>query len=187
MSRVSFAKLARAEALFERAVEAPKASPGGRGPPRPRTPPPPPSAPVTFEPAALRTAAIRAARPKPLVTVQIPPKAQAIRIAPDPAGAVKLTARALKVSVTLDPAQVAAIPLRDNAPAPPFVVAVDGRRLRSQVTAKSLRKVLAMIAEHGPATVVTLQGKLAEGDVIAEAGLVAQVRQPPPEKAAPSN
>lgn len=179
-----FAKVAHFERQFEHALDAPK--------PVPRTAPPAPVPPARAEPAALRTAALRSARPKPLVTVQIPPKAQATRTAPDPAGAafgsasrlspagakpVSLTAKALKTTLVLDAAMVAAIDLVDGQPAPPFVIAAGGRKVKAQVSAKGLRKVLGVIGEHGPDHVaVILQGKLTEGDVLAEAGLVAQVR-----------
>ena len=119
-------------------------------------------------PAALRTAAIRRARRKPLVTVHIPPRD----------GTVTLQAKALKVTLVLNVAAVAAITLPQGASAPPFVIEVGGRRVRAQVSAKNLRKALATIAEHGvDETVVILQGKLAAGDEIVEAGFVATVRK----------
>src|SRR5262249_50690923 len=138
-------------------------------PPRPGSPAaPPPRKTLTATPTAIATAAAREKRAKQQ-TVVMPP----------PGGAVRLAAKAVKASLVLDPAIVAEIERPDGAPAPPLVVAVDGRRLRAQVSAKGLRKVLAAIALHGPdSVVVILQGKLAEGDVLAEAGLVAQVKTP---------
>jgi hypothetical protein len=63
--------------------------------------------------------------------------------------------------------------------APPFVIDVGDRKVSAQISAKSLKKALALIAEHGADKLaVILQGKLEEGDVIAEAGLVAQVKGP---------
>jgi len=53
--------------------------------------------------------------------------------------------------------------------------------VKAQISAKSLRKAVAMIAEHGAEKVVLLlQGKLVEDDVISECGLVAQLRAPRP-------
>ena len=47
-------------------------------------------------------------------------------------------------------------------PRAPLVSAADGREVEAQISAKSLRKVLATIAEHGADKVaVILQGKLA--------------------------
>jgi hypothetical protein len=187
MSRVSFAKLAHAERVFEHAVEPPK--PPARTAPWPSSPPP-----ARVAPTALKTAALRAerlgqspaARPKPKAPVTV-------FIATKPASGagaepVTLTAKALKVTLVLDAAQVAAIDLADGQPAPPFSVgiasangAVDGRKVTAQVNAKSLRKVIAAIGQHGPDHVaVILQGKLIEGDILAEAGLVAQVKAVPP-------
>ena len=46
---------------------------------------------------------------------------------------------------------------------------------------KSIMKAAATIAEHGPHMVaVILQGSLATDNTLAEAGLVAQVKQPKP-------
>ncbi len=63
-------------------------------------------------------------------------------------------------------------------------IQVDGRTVTADIAAKSLRKAKAMIAEHGADNVATIvQGKLAAGDVVLEAGFVAQVKVP---KAAPA-
>jgi hypothetical protein len=132
---------------------------------------------LTASPAAIATAAKRAKSTRP-PTVVMPP-------AHDPAVAVRLNAKALKVTLVLDAAMVAMIELKNGAPAPPFVIDVGDRKERAQVSAKELRKVLATIAEQGADQVaVILQGKLVAGDVLAEAGLVAQVKTPkgpPPE------
>lgn len=148
----------------------------GRGlePPPPRLPRTAPSAarPVlTATPSALATASARAKRvSKP--TVVMPP-------ARDPKGAVKLAAKALKATMTLDPAVVGQIELLPGAAAPLLIVDVDGRKVRVQLSAKGLRKALTVIAEHGADSVVVMvQGKLAEGDVLAGAGIVAQVKTP---------
>ena len=51
--------------------------------------------------------------------------------------------------------------------------------MKGQLTSKGLRKALAMIAEHGLDKVaVIVQGKLGEGDVVLEAGIIAQPRLP---------
>jgi len=127
---------------------------------------------LTATPAALATAAKRARRTQPS-TVVLPP-------ARDPKGAVKLTAKALKVMLVLDPVVFGKIELLRGASAPPFVIDVGDRKVRAQISAKSLRKALALIAEHGADKVaVIVQGKLETGDVIAEAGLVAQVKSLP--------
>jgi hypothetical protein len=51
----------------------------------------------------------------------------------------------------------------------------------ASVNAKSVRKAAATVAEHGPAMVaVILQGALMLDNTLADAGLVAQVKQPKP-------
>jgi hypothetical protein len=165
--------VAFAERQFEQALEPkPKLRPVSAPSSTPR---------ATVEPAALRTAALRAEakaarpKPKPLVTVVIPPNA------------VSLTARALKVTLVLDAAQVGQIDLRDGQTTTPFIIEVAGREVRAQVSPKGLRKALGIIGQHGPDHVaVILQGKLGPSDVLAEAGLVAQVRAQPIDSSTPS-
>ena len=54
-----------------------------------------------------------------------------------------------------------------------LTIKVDGRVVRCDIAAKSLRKARATIAAHGAANVVTIvQGKLTAGDVLTEVGLV---------------
>jgi hypothetical protein len=97
-----------------------------------------------------------------------------------------LSARAIKVTIVLDPTEVFDV-LRQLVPDPrvPFTINVDGRKLRADVAAKSVRKSLALLQQHGPEDVaVIIQGKLLRDDTIMEAGLVAQVKAPKPEPAA---
>ena len=126
---------------------------------------------LTATPAALATAAKRARRTQ-LPTVVLPP-------ARDPRGAVKLSAKALEVTLVLDPVVFGQIELPPGTPAPPFVIDVGDRKVRAQISAKSLKKALTLIAEHGAeAVAVVLQGKLGDGDVVEEAGITAQVKGP---------
>jgi len=93
-------------------------------------------------------------------------------------GRLALTSRALKVTLVVDPAQLAGVELANGAAPQPFVVAVAGRKLVGQLNPKTLRKVLAMVREHGSeAVAVILQGQLAD-DAITEAGITAQLRTP---------
>ena len=53
----------------------------------------------------------------------------------------------------------------------------DGRTVIADVAAKAVRKAQAAIAEHGTGGLAALlQGKLGKGDLLLEAGLVAQVK-----------
>jgi hypothetical protein len=90
-----------------------------------------------------------------------------------------LNARALKCTVVLDPAEVAQIVTPDGQPRIVLTIRLPDRRVSVDVAAKSVRRALAVIAEHGPDGVsVIVQGKLV-GDTITEAGIMAQPKVRP--------
>ena len=94
---------------------------------------------------------------------------------------VRTTARSLKTTLVLDAASFAGLKVPDGQPKVAIEVKVGDRKVTASVNAKSVRKVAATIAEHGPDMVaVILQGLLAPDNTLAEAGLVAQVKQPKP-------
>ena len=97
-----------------------------------------------------------------------------------------LTTRALKCTVLLDPAELESLALVDGIPRVQLTIHVaDGRTVTADIAAKAVRKARAVIAEYGAAGVAALlQGKLGPGDVLLEAGLVAQPRAPKPALAA---
>lgn len=137
--------------------------------------------------STLRLPARPAAPPAPPVP-QAPP-------APSPRrGDLRLSARALRVTCMLGAGELLsaarALPPQDGRTVP-LAVELPDRTLRAQINAKSLRRALGIIREHGPDNaVVILQGKLERGDVVGEAGIVAQPRTPKPAPAAatsPSN
>jgi hypothetical protein len=106
----------------------------------------------------------------------------------DSRGRLNLSARALKVTLVLDPVQLAEISVPNGAGPQQLRIMVVERRVKAQISAKSLRKAVAMIAERGAERVaVFIQGKLDADDVISECGLVAQLRapRPSPEQTAP--
>jgi hypothetical protein len=81
-----------------------------------------------------------------------------------------VTARAINVSVPLDPAAIGALPLPDGERTD-LAVNCDGK-----LYAANLRKVKTAIAANGAeAMFVMLQGKL-KGDEIIECGITAQVK-----------
>ena len=85
-----------------------------------------------------------------------------------------LNARAIKCTVVLDPAEVAQIVAIDGKPRTVIAIRLPDRRVSADLNAKSVRKAVATISEHGPDGVaVIIQGKLV-GDLITEAGIVAQ-------------
>jgi hypothetical protein len=95
-----------------------------------------------------------------------------------------LNARALKCTVVLDPAEVAQIVAPDGKPRVVIAIRLPDRRLSVDLAAKSVRRALVTIREHGPDGVsVIVQGKLV-GDTIADAGLMAQPKVRPQTAAA---
>jgi len=89
-----------------------------------------------------------------------------------------LNARALKCTVVLDPAEVAQI-APDGRPRVVIAIRLPDRRVSVDLNAKSVRKAVATISEHGPDGVaVIIQGKLV-GDLITEAGIAAQPKVKP--------
>jgi hypothetical protein len=91
-----------------------------------------------------------------------------------------LSARRLKVTGVLDAAELAAIAAPVGASRLDLKVNLPDRNLVANIAAKALRKAQATIAEHGADNVaLVLQGHLV-GNTIAEAGLVAQIKQPKP-------
>jgi hypothetical protein len=102
---------------------------------------------------------------------------------PDPA---RLTARSIKLTVVLDATQaLAAVQEPAGIGRVPIEIEAAGRKLTASLNPKSARKVLAAIAAAQPENVaVILQGKLGAGDVIEEAGLIAQPKTKPATEAA---
>ena len=90
-----------------------------------------------------------------------------------------LNARAMKVTVVLDPAEMAQLAAPDGKPRVVIDIRLPDRRLSVDLNAKSVRRALATIAEHGPDGVsVIVQGKLV-ADTITEAGIMAQPKVRP--------
>jgi hypothetical protein len=90
-----------------------------------------------------------------------------------------LNARALKCAIVLDPAEVAQIVASDGKPRTVIAIRLPDRRVSADLNAKSVRKAVAAISEHGPDGVaVIIQGKLV-GDAITEAGIIAQPKVRP--------
>ena len=72
-----------------------------------------------------------------------------------------LNARALKCTIVLDPAEVAQLVAPDGKPRTVIAIRLPDRRVSADLNAKSVRKAVAAISEHGPDGVaVIIQGKL---------------------------
>lgn len=88
-----------------------------------------------------------------------------------------LTGRALKVTIVLDPAEVLTLRIPDGSSRMILKIAAGGRTATADIAAKSLRKAQTTIREAGSdGCAAILQGKLGAGDVVSEAGLVAQIK-----------
>ena len=101
-----------------------------------------------------------------------------------PPGA-KVTARAVKITVVMEPAAVVAAlqPFATVEHHVPMVVEAEGRNLTAEFAPKAVRRALAAIREFGTdACVTTIVGKLRGDNSIAEAGLMAQPKTPKPAK-----
>lgn len=91
-------------------------------------------------------------------------------------GPLPLSAKSLKCTVVLDPAQLVGIMVPNGTSRVPFAINIGSRAITGEFNAKSLRRAVAAIAEHGAdAIAVVVQGKLA-GNQIEEAGIAAQVK-----------
>ncbi len=98
--------------------------------------------------------------------------------APIPRNGMRLTSRALKCTLMLTPAELAALPDPGSSSRVVLEIAVGAQSYNVDIAAKSLRKTKATISENGPDNVACfIQGRL-DGSTIVEAGLVAQVKQP---------
>jgi hypothetical protein len=95
-----------------------------------------------------------------------------------------LNARALKCTIVLDPAEIAQITAPDGRPRVVIDIRLPDRRVSVDLNAKSVRRAIATISEHGPEGVaVIVQGKLV-GDTITEAGMFSQPKVRPQPAAA---
>jgi hypothetical protein len=116
--------------------------------------------------AAQSAAATKSTRPAPVTTATTPGE---------------LTARTLKITVVLQPADVLAIPVRDGQSHVQVTIRGHARTLRAQLNAKGVRRAQAAIREAGlDGVAVVLQAKLTAGDLLEEAGLSAQPKGPRP-------
>jgi hypothetical protein len=92
---------------------------------------------------------------------------------------LRLESRALKASVVLDPAVLAEVVVPNGLAKVTLHVAVPEKTIIAEVNAKTLRRTIATIIAAGPdAVAVVLQGRLESGNVLAEAGIAAQLKTP---------
>jgi hypothetical protein len=153
-------RLNKAEGQIHYQVEAERRSPPAV--PRPR--PPKPRIETVWR-APEEPSAREAARQRTVVFAKKPKEPEGI----------SLTAKALKVTCILDPAEVAAITVPNGQARFPIVIEIGDESYRAELNAKSLRRVVKAAGE-GECTIL-VQGKLV-GELIEEAGIAAQAKAP---------
>jgi hypothetical protein len=113
------------------------------------------------------------------LSLKRPPGAQSGPSGPTPARTGLLNARAIKVTIVLDTAEIAMLNAPDGQRRTTLQIKVAGRNVSVDIATKSLRKAIATIAETGAdGCVAIVQGKLERGDMVSEAGLVVQLKTP---------
>ena len=89
-----------------------------------------------------------------------------------------VTARALKVTVPLDAAEIAALPVPGGQERCQLAIACEGKVYTADIATKSLRKAKSTISANGAANVFAMvQGKLRNNGIV-ECGIVAQLKVP---------
>ena len=89
-----------------------------------------------------------------------------------------LSAKRMKVTVVLDANELLAVPAPEGKPRVVLRIGLPDRTVTADIAAKSLGKAQAAIHEAGADNVaLVLQGRLAAGDLIAEAGLSPRSRR----------
>jgi hypothetical protein len=98
-----------------------------------------------------------------------------------PRAAGPLHATSIKVTIVLDPIEVMGVSASAGSGLVPITIHVAGRILRAQFSPKSVRKARTAIEAAPPDGIaVILQGRLAAGDVIEDAGVAAHPKGPRP-------
>ena len=95
-----------------------------------------------------------------------------------------VTARGpLKVVAVLNAAELLDVPVPDGKPRIVLTIRLPDGTVTADLNAKSVRRAIAMVREHGPEAVAAIvQGRLS-GSQIAEAGLSVQQKGPKPAQA----
>ena len=91
---------------------------------------------------------------------------------------LQFTAKAIKATLVLNAAEVAATDVVGDTAV--FTIAVGDQKVTGKFNAKTFRRVVALVRDHGAdAVAVVAQGKLVNGR-LEEAGITGQLRTPKP-------
>ena len=86
----------------------------------------------------------------------------------------------LKVVAAIEPAELLDVSVPDGKPRIELTIRLPDGSVTADLAAKSVRRAIAMVREHGPEAVAAIvQGRLS-GNQIAEAGLSVQPKAPKP-------
>jgi hypothetical protein len=99
----------------------------------------------------------------------------------------RASAKAIKVSLNLDPLGFVGVKVPDGMPRFTLPVDVAGRKIRADLNCKAIRKAVAAVKEFGPDGVaIVLTGQLEKGDTLSSAGLSAMPKTPKPQSEVPA-
>jgi hypothetical protein len=91
---------------------------------------------------------------------------------------LKLKAKSVKVTLIVDPTDLVGASVPAGESKAPVAIETDGRTIRADLNAKSLRKALETLRSEGPTGVaIVLQGRLDGNNVLLDAGIAAQPRK----------
>jgi hypothetical protein len=120
------------------------------------------------------------------LTLNQPPPERPLSPTTQPRTAVVSASRAdIKVPLTKE-AALALQPFASATAKIPMTIRLNGWRLTAALAPKSVRRVLALLREHGAERIAILvQGRLSPDDEILEASLITQLRPMPKVRSAP--
>jgi hypothetical protein len=89
--------------------------------------------------------------------------------------ALPLVAKLIKATLVIDPTQLVGVEVPNGLSQVSFVVTAAGRRVKGRLNAKTLRRAIGVVtACAGKGVAVIIQGRLAAGDQLEDAGIAAQ-------------
>lgn len=92
---------------------------------------------------------------------------------------LKLKAKSVKVTLIIDATDLVGVSMPAGESKAPVAIETDGRTIRADLNAKSLRRALDTLRAEGPTGVaIVLQGRLDGNNMLLDAGIAAQPRKP---------
>lgn len=92
---------------------------------------------------------------------------------------IVLKGRTCKVMIPLEHEALKGIRVPDDQRRMKLQIQLIGGKMTAEISTKSMRRAIAAIAEHGSNDVaIIVQGKLTPGNIVQDAGLMAQLKTP---------